>query len=399
MSVSRSKCMWGLVPVAAVALGLASAMPIAAQEGVNLKVSDFAEGGPDDVFGKLAQLKELAAAGKGKIAVLLPDTRSSTRWMNADAPGFERAFAEMGLTPDDYIISNAQGSPQTQRTQAEQAITSGASVLLITNLDSGSAAAIQADAEAKGVIVIDYDRLTLNGSAKFYVSFDNKNVGERMAQGLVKCIADWGVENPQIFHLGGSPTDNNATLVEQGYEEVLAKAFYDDGKATKVGAVRVPNWDNQVGLTMFEQALQANPQINAVLSGSDGLAQSVISVLKNAGIQPRTVPTTGQDAILYALQNVLSDWQCMTVYKPIYRQAAAAAAVAVIVRAGLSPGPNLINGEYDAESHMVPSILLDLVTVDKSNMASTVVADGFVDPKELCTGEFDALCTENGIPH
>ncbi len=148
----------------ALALALSAGVcgPAVAQS-VSLKVSDFAEGGPEEVFAKLAPLKALAAKGKGKIAVLLPDTRSSTRWMTADAPGFERAFKEMGLTTDDYIISNAQGSPQTQRTQAEQAITSGASILLITNLDSGSAAAIQADAESKGVVVIDYDRLTLNG--------------------------------------------------------------------------------------------------------------------------------------------------------------------------------------------------------------------------------------------
>ncbi|WP_082583177.1 substrate-binding domain-containing protein [Mesorhizobium sp. Root695] len=388
-----------LLSGAALSLVLGLGVPASlAQTAVGLKVTDFAVGGPEDVFSKLNQLKDLAVAGKGKIAVLLPDTRSSTRWMTADAPGFERAFKQMGLTPNDYIISNAQGMPQTQRIQAEQAITDGASVLLITNLDSGSGAAIQADANAKGVVVIDYDRLTLNGSAKFYVSFDNQNVGERMAQGLVKCIADWGVKAPHIYELGGSPTDNNATLVEAGYNSVL-EPLYGAQAATKIGAVRVPNWDNQVGLTMFQQALQANPQINAVLSASDGLAQSVISVLKNAGVAPRTVPTTGQDAILFSLQNILADYQCMTVYKPIYREAAAAAAVAVMIRAGETPGPHLINGEYDAETHKVPSILLDLVTVDKANMAATVVADKFVDPKDLCAGEFGKLCTENGIKY
>ncbi|MDX0009837.1 substrate-binding domain-containing protein (plasmid) [Sinorhizobium meliloti] len=383
------------VMTAMLLVGIA-AHPAAAQSPQDLTVASFAVGGPDEVFAQLDVLRPLVTKGAGKIAVLLPDTRSSTRWMGADAPGFERAFQQMGLTPDDYIISNAQGSPQTQRTQAEQAITAGASILLITNLDSGSGAAIQADAVARGVTVIDYDRLTLNGSAQFYVSFDNKNVGERMAQGLEQCIADWKVDKPQIFHLGGSPTDNNATLVEQGYDEVLGR-HYDAGKATRVGAVRVPNWDNQVGLTMFEQAWQANPQINAVLSGSDGLAQSVISVMKNRGIAPRTIPTTGQDAILYALQNILSDWQCMTVYKPIYRQAAAAAAVAVMLRAGEPLPAALVNGSYDAESHAVPSILLDLVTVTKENMKDTVVADRFVDPHELCVGEIAPLCTANGI--
>ncbi|MDX0009839.1 substrate-binding domain-containing protein (plasmid) [Sinorhizobium meliloti] len=383
------------VSIAALSLPLMSTA--SAQEGAaKLAASDFTTGTPDEIFARLDRLKEAAAAGQGKIAVLLPDTRSSARWATVDAPGFERAFQQMGLTPDDYIISNAQGSPQTQRTQAEQAITAGASILLITNLDSGSGAAIQADAASKGVVSIDYDRLTLNGSAQFYVSFDNKNVGERMAQGLEQCIADWKVDKPQIFHLGGSPTDNNATLVEQGYDEVLGR-LYDAGTATRVGAVRVTNWDNQVGLTMFEQALQANPHINAALTANDGLGQAAISVLKNNGVAPFTFPTTGQDATLQGLQNVLTGYQCMTVYKPIYREAAAAAAVAVMVRAGQTLGAELVNGEYDAESHKVPSILLEPVSVTSKNMADTVVADGFVTAKDLCVNEVADACAKVGI--
>lgn len=379
-------------------LALISLAAVAAEDAkpVALTASDFTTGSPDDIFGRLDVLKDVAAAGEGKIAVLLPDTRSSARWTTVDAPGFERAFKQMGLTPDDYIISNAQGLPQTQRTQAEQAITNGASVLLITNLDSGSGAAIQADAASKGVASVDYDRLTLNGSAKFYVSFDNENVGVRMAQGLEQCVADWKVESPRIFELGGSPTDNNATLVEKGYSSVLGK-LYDADKAVKIGSVRVPNWDNQVGLTMFQQALQANPAINAVLSANDGMAQSAISVLKNNGIGPFTVPTTGQDATIQGLQNILAGYQCMTVYKPIYREVAAAAAVAVLLRAGQPLGPELVNGEYDAESHKVPSILLEPESVTTKNMQETVIADKFVTPDDICGGDFATACADAGI--
>ena len=217
----------------------------------DVKVSDFTSGGPDEVFAKLAEFKDVAAAGKGKIAILLPDTRSAARWANADAPYFERAFETLGMSKSDYMILNAQGSPSAQQTQAEQAITNGASTILLTNLDSGSGAAIQESAAAKGVAVIDYDRLTVEGSAKYYVAFDNEDVGKREGEGLVQCIEDWGVESPEIFHLGGSPTDNNATLVEKGYDSVL-DALYSAGSANKVGAVRVTNWDNQVGQTMFE---------------------------------------------------------------------------------------------------------------------------------------------------
>jgi D-xylose transport system substrate-binding protein len=377
---------------------LASLVPAIAQDAkpVDLAASDFTSGGPADIYAKLEALKGLAAAGKGKIAVLLPDTRSSARWATVDAPGFEQAFKAMGLTPDDYIIDNAQGLPQTQQTQAEQAITNGASVLLITNLDSGSGAAIEANAASKGVLSVDYDRLTLNGSAKFYVSFDNENVGVRMAQGLEQCMADWKVKSPHIYHLGGSPTDNNATLVEAGYDSVLNK-LYDAKQAVKVGAVRVPNWDNQVGLTMFQQALQAHPEINAVLSANDGMAQSAISVLKNNGIGPNTVPTTGQDATIQGLQNILAGYQCMTVYKPVYREVAAAAAVAVMLRAGQPLGSQLVNGEYDAQSHKVPSILLQPESVTAKNMASTVIADKFVAPQDLCSGDFAKACAAAGI--
>ena len=198
----------------------AAATGAAAQSGdaASLTVKDFTTGGPSGILGQLAKLKPVAAAGKGKIAVLLPDTRSSARWATEDAPGFARAFQAMGLSPSDYIISNAQGSPATQQTQAEQAITQGASVILIANLDSGSGAAIETNAKAQGVVSLDYDRLTLKGAASYYVSFDGVAVGKLLGEGLVAGIKALKVAKPMIYELGGSPTDNNGTLFEKGYE-------------------------------------------------------------------------------------------------------------------------------------------------------------------------------------
>lgn len=364
---------------------------------INLTAEGFAAAGtPSAVFELLRQLEPLAAAGEGKIAVLLPDTQSSSRYVEQDTPAFEQAFEAMGLTKDDYIILNAQNSAQTQQTQAEQAISNGASVLLLDNLDSGSGAAIQANAAAQGVLTIDYDRLTVNGSAEYYVSFDNQYVGTALAEGVTKCIDDWGVSDPNLYILAGSPTDNNATLSQVGIDDVI-NPLVDSGDIKLVEAVRVLNWDNQVGQTMFEQAATAHPEINAVLSGNDGLAQSVIAVLKNQGVKPFSVPTTGQDATLQGMQNILAGYQCMSVYKQVYVEAAAAAALAVIVRAGAEPPNGLINGEYDAESKLVPSLLLRPTSVDASNMQDTVIADGVIDPAELCTGEFEAMCDEHGI--
>jgi ABC-type xylose transport system substrate-binding protein len=273
----------------------------------SLSASDMTTGGQDAIFAKLANLKSVVAAGKGKIALQQPDTRSSARWAEVDAPDFELAFKAAGLTPDDYIIENAQGSPTTQQTQAEQAVTQGASVIVITDLDNGS------------------------GAAKLVQEF------------------------------------------------------------------RVPNWDNQVGETMFQQAFQAHPEINAVLAANDGLAQSAIAVLKNNKVPPKTVPMTGQDATLQGAQNILAGYQCMTVYKPIYEEVAGAAALAIYARAGQTPDAALLNGEGDAQNHKTPALLLTPASVNASNMQATLIKDKFIDPAKLCSGDFKAACDANGI--
>src|SRR5438874_4635149 len=153
------------------------------------------------------------SSGTGKVAVLLPDTQSSVRWEQFDRPYLDQAFKAAGIS---HTIVNAQGDPSTQKTQAEQAITNGAKVILLVDLDPGSGAAIIASAHAKGVKVIDYDRLTLGGGADFYVSFDNTRVGQLQGQGLVKCIQAQHLTKPVVAELNGDPGDNNATLFANG---------------------------------------------------------------------------------------------------------------------------------------------------------------------------------------
>ncbi len=168
-------------------------------------------------FSVMKQLTDLASEGKGMIGVLLPDTTTSTRYVQYDAPYLTQAFEAAGLSDDDFKIDNANGSAATMQTQAEADINAGASVLLVDPLDVGSGAAIEAKAEAAGVAVIDYDRLTTGGPEdRYYVSFDNVKVGELMGKGLVQCISDWGVKDPQVLIMDGDPTDNNATIFNHG---------------------------------------------------------------------------------------------------------------------------------------------------------------------------------------
>jgi D-xylose transport system substrate-binding protein len=336
--------------------------------------------------------KSSSGGGADKVAVLLPDSKSSVRWETADRPLLKAAFDAAGVP---VTIQNAEGDKSTQQQQAEQAITNGAKVLLLVNLDSGSGAAIESNAKSQGVKVIDYDRLTLKGSADYYVSFDNVKVGQLQGQGLVDCLNAKSVKSPSIAELDGSPTDNNATLFKQGYDSVL-NPLYKSGKAKKVGNQAVPEWDNQRALTIFEQMLQrAGNKIDGVLAANDGLGNAAISALKQRKL-PK-IPVTGQDATAEGIQNILAGDQCMTVYKAIKKEADAASKLAIAL-AKKKPAPaGLVNGKSDDSSRQVPSVLLTPVTVTKKNINDTVIKDGFLKPGDICTGKFTSLCKQAGI--
>jgi D-xylose transport system substrate-binding protein len=349
-------------------------------------------------FAVMKQLTGLADRGKGKVAVLLPDTASSARYVSFDAPYLEQAFKAAGLSSDDFTIDNAQGSASTQQSQAEAAITEGASVILLDQLDSGSAAAIEKNADERGVKVIDYDRLTKGGvDGRYYVSFDNVNVGKLIGQGLVDCISAWSTKNPQVLLMDGDPTDNNATLFAQGYKSVLQPKF-DSKDYTLVGEPG-GTWDQSEGQTLFEQQFTAHPDINAVVAANDNLGQAVISVLKGKSVPAKTVPVTGQDATAGGMQNVVAGYQCGSVYKPIYLEAQAAAALALYLRAGETPPKDLVNGKAnDPEANKdVPSVFLTPTWVNIDNIQDTVIKDDFVKASDICTADLQSACAQAGI--
>jgi D-xylose transport system substrate-binding protein len=365
----------------------------AAPTTVNISVTSFTSD-----FSAMAQLKAMAASGKGLIGVLLPDTTTSARYESFDRPYLTKAFQAAGLTNAQFKIDNAQGSASTMQTQAEADITQGASVLLVDALDSGSGAAIEANATAKGVKVIDYDRLVKGGAdGRIYVSFDNVQVGKLIGQGEVDCIAAWKVDKPNILIMDGDPTDNNATLFAEGYNGVL-KPKFDDKSYVKVGEP-AGTWTPSVAATTFDQQYTAHPNINAVVTPNDDNANAVIASLQKLKIPAKTFPTTGQDASLSGLQNILKGYQCGTVYKPIYLEAQAAAAIAIYLRDGKTPPAALVNGKTTDSSVnvQVGSVLLPPTWVTTENMAATVIKDAAVKKTELCIAALTAACTAAGI--
>ncbi|HYA51331.1 MAG TPA: substrate-binding domain-containing protein [Streptosporangiaceae bacterium] len=326
-----------------------------------------------------------SAAGV-QVGVILPDTQSSVRWEQFDKPYLTQAFAAAGVKAD---IQNALGDKTKMATIADSMIQEGVKVLIITNLDSPSGAQIEQKAGQAGIKTIDYDRLTLGGSADYYVSFNNVTVGQLQGSTLISCIGN--KSNARIIELNGSPTDNNATLFKQGYDSQLAPKYAAGW--VKVGDRSVPNWDNAQGGVIFEQMLTAaGNKVDGVVAANDGLGNAVITVLKKDGLK---VPVTGQDATVQGLQNVLLGDQCMTVYKAVKKEASAAAAAAVA----------LINGQQvqttgttkdSTGGRDVPSILLTPVAITADKVES-VVADGFVKASDICTPAVQAACTKYGV--
>ncbi|MFG1657235.1 sugar ABC transporter substrate-binding protein [Micromonospora chersina] len=328
---------------------------------------------------------------KPKIGVILPDSKSSARWEGADRKFLEEAFKAAGV---DYTIQNAQGDKSAFSTIADGMLTSGVTALMIVNLDSGTGKAVLEKAKSQGVATIDYDRLTLGGSAQYYVSFDNEAVGKLQGEGLSKCLTDKSAKSPVVAYLNGSPTDNNATLFKNGYDSIL-KPKFDSKEYVKGPDQSVPDWDNAQAGVIFEQMLtQTKGKIDGVLAANDGLGNAAISVLKKNKLNGK-VPVTGQDATVQGLQNILAGDQCMTVYKAIKEEAKAASDLAIALAKGekKETGQKVKDPEGGRD---VDAVLLTPKAIYKDNVKD-VVADGFVTKEELCTGAYTKLCTDAGI--
>jgi len=311
------------------------------------------------------------AAGKLKIALLLPETKTA-RYETQDRPLFEAKVKE--LAPDiEILYSNANQDAAQQQAQADAALTNGATVLVLDPVDSASAASIVAKAAAKKVPVISYDRLILNAAVDYYVSFDNEKVGTLQGQALLDKLTKDGKAGKTIVMINGSPTDNNATLFKKGAHSVL------DGKV-KIGAeYDTPDWSPDQAQTEMDQAIVklGKTAFVGVYCANDGTCGGAIAAMKGAGIDPKKIPTTGQDAELAGIQRILLGEQYMTIYKAIKAEANAAAELAVGLAKGSGVPSSMTLSKVNNGQLDVPSVLLAPVAVTKDTIKTTVVADGF----------------------
>ena len=313
---------------------------------------------------------------------LMPDTKTSVRWEQFDRPALIKAFKAAGVSAR---VVNAQGDPQKQKTQADQCIADGAKVLIIAPIDSGSAAAIEKSALKKGIRSIDYDRQVEGGAASLYVSFNNRTVG--VLQGTAVANALKSKKGAVVAELNGGQEDANAFLFKGGYDSVL-KPLYANGTLKKGPDQFVPGWDNQKAGTIFEQMLiQTANKIDGVAAANDGIANAVVVALKAHQLSP--IPLSGQDATTQGVQNVISGWQTMTVFKDVRKEANAAAAAAVaIVKGKKIPTTGVIKTKGRS---LEKAYLIQPQAITKANY-KILFTSGFLKRGDVCNGDYAQFC-------
>jgi D-xylose transport system substrate-binding protein len=324
------------------------------------------------------------------IAFLMPEN-SSPRYEQVDRPEFVKMVSASDPNAK-LIVSNANASPDTQLNQAQSAIANGAQVLVVDPVDGKAGAAIVAFAKRNNVPVISYDRLIQDSKPAYYVSFDNRKVGELQGQ----YIADHTAPGGTVIMINGAPTDPNAFDFRNGALSVL-DPLVKAGKL-KIGYnVMTPDWSAENAFSEAQQALtKLDNHVDGVLAANDTTASGAIRALQAVGLAGK-VPVTGQDATNGGLTFILEGLQSMTVFKFVPAEAAAAAQLAVAVGTGTAPPAGMVNAQVPNGAGKVASVLLAPVVVTADNLADTVIKSGYTTWSAICVGAAASTpaCTAN----
>jgi D-xylose transport system substrate-binding protein len=327
----------------------------------------------------------------GTIALLLPEHQTA-RYESQDRPLFTKKVK--ALCPKCQVLySNGNQQADTQQQQAEAALTKGAKVLVLDAVDAGSAASIVAKAKQQKVPVVSYDRLVSKADLDYYISFDNEKVGKLQGTALTSKLKADGKKGG-IVMINGDPADHNASLFKKGAHSVIDSSGFKVAKESDT-----PGWLGPNAQREMEQAITAVGKTGfvGVYAANDTLGGATIAAMKGNGIDPKTRPTTGQDAELAGIQRILTGEQYMTVYKAVKQEAPGAATLAVALLRGKKPPAGLVNTTTDNGMKKVPSVILQPVAVTKDKIQGTIIKDGYWKASQICTAKYASACKAAGI--
>ncbi len=305
-----------------------------------------------------------AAGKKIKIGFAM-DTLKEERWQR-DKDAFEAHCGKMNV---ECVITVADNKADKQANDVENLLTQGIDVLVIAPHDATQAASMVDKAKAQNVPVISYDRLINSDKIDLYISHQVPVIGRKIAEYALK-----NKPSGKYVMVYGASTDNNAVIMKKEQLEVLQPAI-DKKEIQIVAQDFITDWKPELALNFAENALTQNSdKVDAFVVSNDGMAGGVVSALAKRGLAGKVL-VTGQDAALDALQRIAAGTQTMTVYKPIIPLASGAveAAIKLAKKEKLDTTPF----RNDALGKEIPAILLEVTTVDRSNLMDTVIKDGY----------------------
>lgn len=321
----------------------------------------------------LALLPAAFASKEKPVIGLSLDTLKEERWQR-DRDTFVARAKELGA---EVIVQSANSDDTKQTRDIESLISRNVDVLVVVPHNGSAVSRAMKSAKEAKIPVISYDRLILNSPVSYYLTFDNVKVGEAQAQYVVDRLPK--DRTARIVRIYGAPTDNNAKMFKEGQDNIL-NPLIKAGKIEVVFEDWAIDWKPDVAKKIMNAAItKAGTNIDAVVASNDGTAGGAIQALREEGLAGKII-VTGQDADLAACQRIQGGTQAMTVYKPLKNLATRAADVAVAVVKGEKVETS---AELDNGAVKVPSIFEKIISVDKDNLQSTVVADGFHSAESL----------------
>jgi D-xylose transport system substrate-binding protein len=305
------------------------------------------------------------ASRKLKIGFAM-DTLKEERWVR-DREAFEAHCSELQV---ECVITVANNVAEKQSNDVDNLLTQGIDALVIAPHDATQAASMVERAKAQNVPVISYDRLINSDKIDLYISHQVPVIGRKIAE-----YALAHVPKGNYVMVYGASTDNNAKIMQKEQLAVLQPAI-DRGDIKIVKSQFIDDWKKELALNFVENALTgSNDDVQAIVVSNDGMAGGAISALQKRNLAGKIL-VTGQDAQKDALQSIAEGRQTMTVYKPIIPLANTALEAAIKLAkkeslTGTTPFKNDVIGKE------VPAILLEVQVVDKDNLMTTVIKDGY----------------------
>lgn len=337
---------------------------------------------------------EATAQDAGKVFFLLPNS-TTIRFESRDAPFFKEAMAKYAPGAE-VIVQNGEGDPARQQRLVEDAISQGASVILLTSSDANLAAGSLKAAENAGVPVVLYDHDAVGGKAEAHVVFDSLSVGQAQGERAAELIKAIDKSPVKVARVKGNQGEYGTGQYEKGQTEFL-QPLIDSGKVEVVCEQYTQNWDPVLAQSFAEDCLtRTGGEVDVFLGMNDGTTGGSVAALISQGYKPGEVLVTGgQDATVEALRYVAQGWQDNSVLKDLKVEADYAARVVSSLLEGKGVPEELVNGKVNNQYMDVPAVFLPVQNITLDNLGDVVEA-GVWTWKEICQGIEDTeVCKKN----